>query len=115
MARPVKNYCDYKGPCGNSKWRRPDQVTIYLMNLEGSNTYKIGYTSNTPEQRMSVIRFYFPNIKLIDHVLCDFSIEKHLYEMFRLKKVDNGYREFFALSNEDVSYVLELFKSLRNG
>lgn len=115
MATQIKTHFGYSGPCGNSKWRRPKLVTIYLMRLGDSDIYKIGYTSNTPEERIRVIRHYFPEIKLIDYALCEFRIEKELHERFNDKRVDNGYREFFLLTQQEVSYVINLFNSLRNG
>jgi Meiotically Up-regulated Gene 113 (MUG113) protein len=115
MARQIKNYCNYSGPCGNSRWRRPKNVTIYLMRVGESDIYKIGYTSNTPEERIRVIRYYFPEIKLIDYVLYDFSIEKQLHNKFSNNRVNNGYKEFFLLTHQDISYVTELFNTLRNG
>lgn len=114
MARPIKNL-DYSGRCGNTRWRRPKVVTIYLMQVGETDVYKIGYTSNTPEDRIRVIRHYVPEIKLIDHVLCDFSVEKQLHDKFRDNRVDNGYREYFLLTQQDISYVIELFNTLRNG
>lgn len=111
MPVSVKNNCDVFG----YRYRRPAIVTIYLIKICGTRTYKIGYTSQHIKDRMRLLKFQHGNIELIDTVESGFSLEKRLHEKFESQKVNNGYREFFTLSEEDVNFVINLFTSIRNG
>lgn len=102
--------------CGNSKWRRPKLINLYLMQLGNSNIYKIGYTSNNPTERIKVIRYYVPEIKLIDFVLCEFRYEKELHNFFVHKKVIincNGGKEFFKLNKSNLKYIQSFFTKIK--
>lgn len=99
--------------CGNSRWRRPLLVNIYLMQVGDSDIFKIGYTSNTPNDRIRVIRYYVPNIKLIDYVFCEFIVEKELHTLFNHKRVDfYGFTEYFKLNKRDLSKIKSIFKKV---
>jgi hypothetical protein len=105
MAKPVKI------------WRRPKLVNIYLMWVGNSSIYKIGYTSNHPNERIRVIRFHVLEIKLIDYVLTEYEYEKKLHIKFADQQVKNkeGYREYFILSKYDIEFIINLFNTLKNG
>ena len=103
--------------CGNSRWRRPKLVNIYLLQVGDSNIYKIGYTSNSVKERLRTVRYYIKDIKLISYVFCKFELEKILHTKFKDKNNKNnfGYTEYFELNNEDVDYVINIFNEIRNG
>lgn len=111
MARPAKNNCDVFG----YRYRRPAFVTIYLIRIANSNSYKIGYTAQHIKDRMRVIKFYHGELELIDMVESSFSLESRLHDKFKEKKINNGYREWFNLNNDDVEFIKNLFTSIRNG
>lgn len=99
--------------CGNSEWRRPKYVNIYLMNVVGSDIYKIGYTTMNPEKRKYVVKYFVGDVKVIDYVYCDFKYEAFFHEKFKSQKIDNGFREYFKLSEIDVNYVLSTFNKIK--
>lgn len=103
--------------CGNSRWRRPKKINLYLMQVGNTNVFKIGYTSNHPNERIRNIRYYVPEIKLIDFVYCEFEYEKQLHCFFNHKKhpfVGVGNTEYFKLNKKDIKYIFQLFNKLKN-
>lgn len=96
------------------QWRRPKIVNIYLMQVGQTSIYKIGYTTQEPATRLAHIRFYVPDIHLIDFAPCPFIFEKLFHNRYQSKKVDNGYTEYFALTPEDVSFVRYFLQRMKN-
>lgn len=104
--------------CGNSKWRRPQIVNIYLLQVGNSCVFKIGYTSNKVEERLRVIKYYIPDISLIDWVRCDFKYEKYLHELFEKHRIGDfrgGFREYFAFDRLQVNEIEKFFKEIKDG
>lgn len=80
------------------------------MRVGDSTAYKIGYASHHPNIRIGHIKYYVPEIKLINFCFTDFSMEKELHEKFSAKRVKNiYYTEYFYLSTEDVLEIADIF------
>lgn len=96
------------------RWRRPEQVSIYLAQIRGTDIFKIGYTSQPVESRIRAIRFYMSDIVLIDSVIADFKYEKHFHDLFKEKNVDVlGRKEYFRLNEEDLSIINVFFNQYK--
>jgi hypothetical protein len=99
----------------NHRWRRPAIVKIYLMQIGETDIYKIGYTSRDIKLRLNHLKFYISDIKLIDFVETDFSIEKHFHDVFKWKNIKIGsFNEFFKLDTKDLDYVYKIFNYIKN-
>lgn len=97
-------------------WRTADQiVNIYLMRVGDTDIYKIGYSSNPVKERLKTIRYYVPEIKLIDFVACEFKNENFLHGLFKHKNIEyKGFTEYFKFDHEDVGCIINYFEDKRN-
>lgn len=84
----------------------------YLYIIKSRNLYKIGKT-NSLEQRLEAIRSTNPHdVELVHSAKFDkaIPIEKALHKFFKTKRVS---REWFALSNEDVSKIRQTIVKIK--
>lgn len=88
-------------------------MSLYLMNVVGTDIYKIGYTTMHPKKRSYGVKYFVGEVKLIDYVFTDRKYESILHKYFKLQKVENGFREYFKLSFSDVNFVLDFFKKIK--
>ena len=92
---------------------------VYLINLEGTNTYKIGYTNKKkgPEGRLKELQTGCPyKLSVISSFESQYGnkIEGIMHRQYSLKKVDEDDNdllgEWFELNSEDVSCFVESCK-----
>jgi hypothetical protein len=82
------------------------------MQIGETEYFKIGYTSQTVQERMRGVKYYFSDIRIIDFSYCEFKYEKCLHEKFSHRQVTlNGFHEFFKLSEDEVQEVISFFHS----
>jgi len=89
---------------------------VYLINLEGTNTYKIGYTNKNkgPEGRLKELQTGCPyKLKVIHSFESEYGnkIEGIMHRHHSLNKVDEDDNEllgeWFELSSDEVGYFLK--------
>lgn len=93
---------------------------VYLVNMENTDFYKIGFTKNSPEKRVKNLQTGNPkNINLVDSYRSNIAqnIETALHNFLRHKKIDSheGVKlmgEWFLLDREDVKQFQEKCKTI---
>ncbi len=93
------------------RYRIPEIVNIYLMRVGETDIYKIGHTSKDIRERIRHIRFYIPNISLIDCKKTKVVYEKLFHNLFENKRINyNGFTEYFILNDTDLRILDNFFK-----
>jgi len=100
----------------NERLKRPKFVTLYLMNVLGSDIYKIGYTTNAMDNRKAGVKCEAGPVEVIGTSYCDLKHEGILHKNFKSKNVSDGiyrmHKEYFRLCDSDVSFVLNYFEKV---
>lgn len=84
---------------------------VYVINIKDTNKYKIGYSKNL-EARLKSFRTGSPfKINLTHQVITRHykSLEKHLHELFKYKRVRG---EWFTFQEEDLNKLEDIFNYL---
>lgn len=95
---------------------------VYLVNIEDTNIYKIGFTKQTPEKRVKNLQTGNPNkIVLVNSYKSEIapSIESVIHNYFKHKKnnPEDGLKllgEWFLLEKLDVERFQETCKTIEN-
>lgn len=85
---------------------------VYVVKMNGTDFYKIGYTNNDLDGRLKAFSTYFPlgcTVEAIIESAKPLSLERDLHEKFKVKRVSDN-REFFLLIKEDIDYLKSLQK-----
>jgi hypothetical protein len=78
--------------------------TIYLVQAEDTQSYKIGFTNQDPEKRLSQLQTgNGTKLKLLKEFKTKYGtkLESRLHKEFRCKRTEG---EWFVLDREDVMY-----------
>ncbi|BCL40298.1 GIY-YIG nuclease family protein [Nostoc sp. MS1] len=85
---------------------------VYLFNLDGTNRYKIGMTSNTPETRLTSVQYENKafELKLVHYITVNDArkVEKLLHNFYAKNRVRFEYFDF-----DNITEVIEKMNSLQ--
>ena len=91
--------------------RDPKVGQVYLLRMDGSNFYKVGFTSMSIEKRIKELQTACPRkLHLITYFLSNTLQEKLIHESFsEVGKTTDGGSEWVEIEEEDVNQLLHKF------
>src|SRR3972149_10887905 len=82
-------------------------MTLYFIQMEGADYYKIGYTDSQPESRIAPLQTACPRkLTLLAVANGELADESALHAAYQDRRTDGG-EEWFSLTPDDVTQVIQ--------